>query len=461
MGVTTTPADYIPNDRGLPSTRLRRLRPPRRKTLLPQHARFSNSSTSSSTGTSSATATAAAEAGVTVVGGWPNTDQWDLDRLIARFALRVVVPFLLLNVLASAFDLLFHADHHLHHHSHHGGGGSSYMERQMIPLPSSDIQVSAIVMNHDRPYLLKHSTLLRTLAAHPSIQKVFVLHSKPDTAFDNTALKHQLDDVQREKVTHLDVHDRDRDIGLALRFHYCADEAQLYNMTEYVMIVDDDMELDRSGVSELILEMEKNPKRIVGHYGRAYNHYDVLGRHGYSTRNVYGNVEVVLTKIMILEQRICRAFGQYRDIMADFVVESTPKWNGEDIFVSLVANRIYNVPVNGPFRNYAIPNLPVWEADEASFLDEISVSGNMDRTTPWKDGLHSWWKNVMKAQVHTNYRGRLWQTAKRRLFVSPQHPQQKQPQKLQQLHPQQPQKQQPQKLQQHLRQTTSRGESDS
>jgi hypothetical protein len=300
----------------------------------------------------------------------------------------------------------------LHHHHHRNG---NYLERQMIPLPSSDIKVSAIVMNHDRPYLLKHSTLLRTLAAHPSIQKVLVLHSKPDTAFDNTALQHQLDSAQLQKVSHVDVHADDIEMGLALRFHYCADEADMHNMTDYVMIVDDDMELDRSGVSELILEMEKNPKRIVGHFGRAYNHWDVLGRHGYSTRNVYGNVEVVLTKVMILERHICRAFGQYKTVMDDLVQESTPKWNGEDIFVSLVANRVYGVPVNGPYRNYAIPDLPVWEADEADFLDEISVSGNMDRTTPWKDGVHQWWKNVLKAQSHTNYRGRLWQTAKRRL----------------------------------------------
>lgn len=321
-------------------------------------------------------------------------EQWDLDRFIARLALRIVVPILLFHLIVSNVMPANEFDH-----------------QTSTPLPSSDIKVSAIVMNHDRPYLLKHSTLLRTLTAHPSISEVLVLHSKPDTSFDNRSLKHQLDAPHLEKLRHMDVQEKDKDIGLALRFHYCAEAVE----NELVMIVDDDMELDSTGVSELVLEMEKNSKRIVGHYGRAYNHWDVFGRHGYSTWNVYGNVEVVLTKVMILERSVCKEFGKYRGIVDDLVQESTPKWNGEDIFVNLVANRMYGVPPEGPYKNYAIPDLPVWEALEAEFLDEISVSGNMDRTTIWKDGVNLWWKNAMKAQAHTNYRGRLWQTAKQRL----------------------------------------------
>lgn len=324
---------------------------------------------------------------------------WDLDRFLAKLALRIVVPILILHLILSNSAATTEAP------------SSLRWERPSAPLPSSDIKVSAIVMNHDRPYLLKHSTLLRTLAAHPSISEVLVLHSKPDTAFDNRSLKHQLESPHLEKLRHMDVQEKDKEIGLALRFHYCAQAVE----NQLVMIVDDDMELDSTGVSELVLEMEKNSKRIVGHYGRAYNHWDVFGRHGYSTWNVYGNVEVVLTKVMILERAVCTEFGKYRGIVDDMVQESTPKWNGEDIFVNLVANRLYGVPSEGPYKNYAIPDLPVWEAQEAAFLDEISVSGNMDRTTIWKDGVRLWWKNAMKAQAHTNYRGRLWQTAKRRL----------------------------------------------
>lgn len=344
-------------------------------------------------------------------------EQWNIGRpCMSRHVYRAVVPVLLLTTLASSLLNVLFGSHH-HHHHHHATTTSDCIssERQKaILLRSSEIKVSVIIMNHARPEVLKRSTLLRTMASHPSVAQIVVLHSKPETAFNNSALIDQMEDLQLlDKLSHIDVQDMDRELGLALRFHHCAESAD----TDFVVIVDDDMELDQTGVNQLILEMEKNPKRIVGHYGRAFDHWDALfgHRNGYRTRTVFGDVEVVLTKIMILERRICREFGRYRDIVNDLVKESTPKWNGEDIFVNLVANRVYGVPRNGPYRNYAIPDLSVWEANTTYISKNVSISGNLDRISAKQDGPDVWQTNVRKAQAHIKYRGRLWQTAKRRL----------------------------------------------
>ena len=111
--------------------------------------------------------------------------------------------------------------------------------------------------------------------------------------------------------------------------------------------------------------------------------------------------------------------------MKDMIPESHPRWNGEDIFVNLVANHYYGIPTSGPYNNLAIPNLNVWDADTELYPEkptnplsndeEVAISGNMDRNRVWIVGPIHWWKAYMKAQSHTAYRGRLWYHAKRRL----------------------------------------------
>jgi hypothetical protein len=266
-----------------------------------------------------------------------------------------------------------------------------------------DQKVSVVVMNHNRPRMIRESQLLKTFTSHPAIDQILLCHSNPETKFD----------FQHEKVTNIDAVEDNNKMGLSLRFHYCS-KAQ----NDWVIIVDDDMELSSAAVDMLLSEFAVNTKRIVGHYGRNYNWYRAFYRNGYDTRIVTGPAEVVLTKIMVIESDMCGAFFRHDHLMQDLLPESTPLWNGEDIFMSLVANHEYGVPVNGPFRNYAIPDLDVWEASD-EFKDDVSgaadVSGNVDSLGIWKDGPGTLWKAVKKSQKHAAYRGKLWNTAKQRL----------------------------------------------
>lgn len=279
------------------------------------------------------------------------------------------------------------------------------------PLPDH-IHISAVIMNHARPHVLQNSQLLPVLCRHSTISEILLLHSNPETAFDNDKLKHISRGI--EKIQHIDASKLDAQVGLALRFHYCATHCR----NDWVLHIDDDMELDASAVNNLVHHMIINPKRIVGHFGRRYSLWRALHRNGYDTSLLKGSVEVVLTKILVLEREICQQFVLYSPLMDDIVPESKPRWNGEDIFVNLVANHYYNVPLNGPFTNFAIPDLHVWEADISSFsnfVNENSVSGNMDRTSIWTVGLTQWLRAYSKATSHTRYRGRLWYLAKERL----------------------------------------------
>jgi hypothetical protein len=266
-----------------------------------------------------------------------------------------------------------------------------------------DQKVTVVVMNHNRPRMIRESQLLKTFTYHPNIDEIILCHSNPNTKFD----------FQHEKVTNIDAVEDNNKMGLSLRFHYCSTARN-----DWVIIVDDDMELSAAAVDMLLSEFATNTKRIVGHYGRNFNWYKAPNRNGYDTHTVAGPAEVMLTKIMVMESGMCANFFRHDHLMQDLLPESSPLWNGEDIFMSLVANHEYGVPANGPFRNYAIAELDVWEASD-KFTDDTSgaadVSGNMDRHSIRKDGLWNWWNASRKSHKHAAYRGKLWSTAKQRL----------------------------------------------
>lgn len=283
-----------------------------------------------------------------------------------------------------------------------------------IPPPPHDSRVSVVIMNHNRPRMLKQSTLIETLANHPNIAEILLCHSNPQTMFHH----------MHPKVRNINAIQANRDYGLSLRFRFAATHAR----SPWIIHVDDDQELTPHAIDLLLGEFSLNTRRIVGRYGRKYvKNFWNRERHGYNTRNIIGQVEVVLTKLLIMEQRICHFFAKYQYIVAESMLnESKPLWNGEDIFMNLVANHVYGMDENQTkfhqgFNNLAMP-LDVWEASDDLKDDdsgEHDVSGNMDRHRPWNVGWVAYWEAYHKAKLHTAYRGRLWEYSKQQLSLLP------------------------------------------
>jgi Glycosyl transferase family 64 domain len=325
--------------------------------------------------------------------------------------------------------------------------------------------ISVVIMNHHRPTLLRDSSLLYTLAQHPAVGEILLLHSNPATAFNNTYLSSPpsasavrttmqqkkknnagaviVDDENDnandwwDKIQHVDAVAMNDQMGLAIRFYFCAQQARY----EYVLIVDDDMECHAEAITILLQMMRDDPHRIVGRYGRTWSskhrhrHDDSEYDGEYVLKNVYGHVEVVLTKFMMMEKIVCDAFVQQQHLMDDVALsvnDSRPIWNGEDIFVNLVANRLYHVPPHGPFTNLALHELPVWDIVVGSKLlvsassstssdttgSSVSVSGNpggflstLLQPKSWRD----YSARREKTRRHQNQRTKMWKLAKARL----------------------------------------------
>jgi hypothetical protein len=244
--------------------------------------------------------------------------------------------------------------------------------------------------------------MMRTLLSHPNVDEVLLLHANPKTAFE----------FVHPKVVNIDAIEHNDEMGLSLRFYFC----QLAR-NEWVLHLDDDMEFTTEALNELFIEYGRNPRRIVGRFGRDLTPGNSFN--GYNSKSRHKLTEVVLTKLMVMERDICSAFFEYAHLVWNDVIlhdGEGPLWNGEDIFMSLVANHVYGKPTDGrEFNNYAMDWLNVWQADD-SLKDydngKLDISGGMRGYRLW-DWL--WWQTVLRRNRHYSYRGRLWQIARDRL----------------------------------------------
>lgn len=279
-----------------------------------------------------------------------------------------------------------------------------------IPLVLPPNKVSVVLMNHSRPRMIRESTLLRTLLGHPSVGEVVLLHANPRTRFE----------FVHDKVVNVDATRENDAVGLALRFYFCQSVAHAW-----VVHVDDDMEFDAGTLDRLLVEFGRNTRRIVGRFGRdARGHpgqhplVRLLNGHdryrGYWSVDTHGRTEVVLTKLMIMERDVCPSFFRYTHLVWDDIVAGAdgPLWNGEDIFMSLVANHVYG---GADDNNYAMDWLEVTDApNDLKDYDhgEYDISGGHTGLYVWR---WKWWQSLFRRNRHYAARGHLWQTAKARL----------------------------------------------
>lgn len=233
-------------------------------------------------------------------------------------------------------------------------------------------------------------------------------------------------------MRNIDAYKENDEMGLSIRFHFCD---KLVTMNDWVLIIDDDVEFPPESLTFLLSEFMVDSKRIIGRWGRNLNFGECnkylrspfnnceafalktlnlsfsrailnLGDShtgGYNTKMQNGKCEVVLTKFMLMEQSICKAFREYEYLVKDFVQQnSKPYWNGEDIFMSLVANYVYGYMEKREYGNCAYPELQV-------------------RDIGRNDGIHGTDNKVVspdKPNVRHNhevYRGQLWRLAREKL----------------------------------------------
>ncbi|MEW5302924.1 MAG: hypothetical protein WDW36_005661 [Sanguina aurantia] len=176
--------------------------------------------------------------------------------------------------------------------------------------------VTAVLMNWHRPN--NTQTILDAYTQMSSINEILLLMLRPATAFE----------YSHPKVRTLHNYSLNADHGLSLRFLGC-----LHARSDFVLIQDDDVMLDDDGIAAMLAAKVGHPRRLVGCCGRDWN----APRPSYIPLHVDpGPARIVLTIAMLTHRGACADFWGQRLLMEDVAALGTPRWNGEDIFFSLV-----------------------------------------------------------------------------------------------------------------------------
>ena len=147
--------------------------------------------------------------------------------------------------------------------------------------------------------------MMRTLLSHPSIDEVLLLHANSHTAFE----------FVHNKVINIDAIEENEEMGLGLKYYYCQ-----FTKNKWVLHLDDDIEFTTDALNELFVEFGRNPRRLVGRYGRNISKKNK----GYEPKDVHKSAEVILSRLMVMERDTCSAFFKYSYLLWNDVILTQP-----------------------------------------------------------------------------------------------------------------------------------------
>lgn len=146
-----------------------------------------------------------------------------------------------------------------------------------------------------------------------------------------------------------------------------------------IIIIDDDININENELNKLISEYENNKNRIVGCVGRNMNN-------GYSFKDCYGDVDIVLTKLIIFQKKLCSLFFICKPLIEDLYKNGVPYGNGEDIFFSYISSLYFNK------KNYCLKGLKFSELPQ----ENVAISNNKN---------HFNYRNNMCKHLQNNRKG--------------------------------------------------------
>tara|TARA_Y100000816_G_C25997824_1_gene521255 strand:+ start:128 stop:844 length:717 start_codon:yes stop_codon:yes gene_type:complete len=150
----------------------------------------------------------------------------------------------------------------------------------------------------------------------------------------NGDMKHsvkKIDFIESDKIKIYDDWIINNDYGLDLRYVNA-----LRAKNDDIIITDDDIQISENELNKLIVEYEKNKNRILGKWGRNI----IDGK--YICKDVYDNVDIVLTKLLICKKKLFYHFFICKPLIEDIYKTGIPYGNGEDIFLNFIANIYFN-----------------------------------------------------------------------------------------------------------------------
>jgi hypothetical protein len=206
------------------------------------------------------------------------------------------------------------------------------------------VSVSVVILNWNRPVWLRR-VILPLLARHPLVDEIQVSHGRESARFSYKSRRCEI------------IHRRDWDLndryGLALRF-VAAKEAK----NDAVLIIDDDLVVPSRSITALKSFFDQAPLTLHAIFGRRIGPDYEYSYDGWER----GETPVVLTRCLMMHRSYASVFLEAEGSAAELITRGSPKWNGEDIFLSLLSIR-----ESGTLpRAYDLPFKNVWRMHRGS-----------------------------------------------------------------------------------------------
>jgi hypothetical protein len=177
--------------------------------------------------------------------------------------------------------------------------------------------ISVIILSWKRPNNIINN-ILPAITKYKLINEVIISHGNDDTYFLTP---------QFEMVKHFyDKELNDNTLGVARRFLRAADANN-----DCVLFIDDDRLVSEKYINKMYKKYCDDPFTIIG----ADKRYISL-TFGYTESKKIVSTEIVLIGTTMSNKNICKKFMENCYIMTDYAKKSTPIWNGEDIFFSII-----------------------------------------------------------------------------------------------------------------------------
>jgi hypothetical protein len=181
--------------------------------------------------------------------------------------------------------------------------------------------------------------ILPLLARHPLVDEIHISHGRERTCFSFES--------PRCEIVHRNDWDLNDRYGLALRF-VAAKEVK----NDAVLILDDDLVVAGRTITGLKTFFDAAPQTLHGIFGRRISPAYEYSYDGYER----GETPLVLTRCLMMHRSYADVFLEAAPSAAGLIKRGIPKWNGEDIFLSLLSIRRTGVLPHA----YDLPYKNVW-----------------------------------------------------------------------------------------------------
>ena len=216
------------------------------------------------------------------------------------------------------------------------------------------MSVSAVILNWNRPSWLRR-VILPILSRHPLVSEIHISHGREDTRFPFKS--------RRCDVIHRPDWELNARYGLALRF-----VAARESKNDAVLILDDDLIVAPRSITALKSAFDDTPLTLHGIFGRRIGEDYSYCYDGYEC----GETPIVLTRCLIMHRSYADVFLEAEPSAAELIARGSPKWNGEDIFLSLLSiRRSSRLP-----RAYDLPFKDIWRMTRESISKAEAPEGD-------------------------------------------------------------------------------------